>query len=285
MKKLKEIKEEKLKILREKIKILNKEEKIKLKEIEEKEKEFKEKKIEFEEKEKELKKLNNELINIEQLKRDKDYFINYEIKHGDNEKEIRIINILSGEKIILEKTINMIDTLTCLYYKIRDEINKVNISNMIINKYVYTREEYLKSNKSSLEDTCLDRCILLKVPNVRKCHLSELFDKDYDEDYIEVSLIFGSYIPYLKEILDDYKSLIYHYTELMDFNTDNDDYLNLINSNNSDFVSKLLILDNNYLSLEDYNEIVLYINNNFVFHLMKYQNYLLNEIQNYFTIN
>ena len=54
---------------------------------------------------------------------------------------------------------------------------------MIINKYVYTQEEYLKNSKSSLEDICLDRSILSEVPNV-KCNLLELFNKHYDKDYI-----------------------------------------------------------------------------------------------------
>ena len=62
---------------------------------------------------------------------------------------------------------------------------------MIINQYVYTQKKYNESNKPSLEDTCLNRHISSVVPSI-ECKLSELFDKDYDKDYIEIVLIYGS---------------------------------------------------------------------------------------------
>ena len=212
---------------------------------------------------------NNELMNIQQSKHN---------KNDNNKKKIKIINSLSGDKIILKHTIKMINTLESLYYKISNELNKPNISTIIINQYVYKRKEYLNSN-SSLEDTCLNRCISSKVPDV-SCYLSELFDKDYNEDYIEVLLIYGSYIPYLKNILGIYQIKTVNAYKFK--YSDNKKFYDIINSNNSCFVFQLSILDNNYLSLEDYNVIILYITKNINLKL-EYQNFVLNEIENYFT--
>ena len=175
----------------------------------------------------------------------------------------------------------MRDSLCVLHGKIRKETNKVNILNMIINKYKYTKTDiylidafYDDDNESLLE--CLDCSISSEVPWVN-CDLSELFDKDYDEDYIDVSLIYGSYIPYLREIIDDYSNQISKYVTN---NFYNKDYI--VELSNSYFVKKLLIVDNNYLSLDDYNEIVFYITENID---LKYHNFLLNEIKKYFSIN
>ena len=123
------LKEEKFKILIEEIKTLKEKEIIKVKELKEiiNVKELKEKK--------------RELMIIQRSIFDR----NYEIKHSNNEKKIIIINILSGDKIILKNTIKMTSTLSSLYHTICNEIKKVNISNMIINKYVYTRKNYNES--------------------------------------------------------------------------------------------------------------------------------------------
>ena len=209
-------------------------------------------------------------------------------------KKIRIINILSGDTIILKNTINMTsDTLKSLYYKISNELNKVNISNMIINKYVYTRKEYLNGSNSNLKDTCLNRSISSKVPRIYY-NLSKLFDEYYDEDYIEVSLMFGSCIPHIIGILNNFQAEINMYNML--YNRDNNDKVaDLIKSNNNNYlISSLSKLDNNCLLLDDYYLIVSYINNNINLKYinnniqldMEWREFLLNEInKKFFTIN
>ena len=244
----KEIKEKKLKTLEKEIKTLDEEEIKQLREVKEKE-------IIYKKIKKELIISQEKLNKIHLLKSFNYECIKDEIEHNYysyNKKEIRIIYSLSGNTVILKSTINIIShTLSRLYKKICYEIKKPNISKMIINQYEYTLNEYSENDESSLEDTCLERRISSIVPSI-ECYLLELFNKDYNEDYIEVLLIFSSCIHYIKKLVDDFKCSVRR-------DTVKNRYAVHLKLYQKIFGSRIRELDNNCLSLDDYNKIVLYI--------------------------
>ena len=110
-------------------------------------------------------------------------------------KEIRVI-FMSGKEIRLKETVNInTEILSNLYNKIQIETNKLNISGIIINKYLYTHKNYTENCWGSLVDISNNHDFSVKSNLIFKFrYVSELLNEDYNEDYIKVSLILGSYM-------------------------------------------------------------------------------------------
>ena len=236
-----------------------------------------------------MKELEKEKITI--LKQNEEL---YNLTVANDNKEIRIIYNISGYEIILKQKINIItETLSDLHDKIHRETNKVNISSIIINQYLYTDGPYTQNYWPSLVDLAINRDFPVEpiIPHIMCSYyiVSTLLDKNYNKDYIEVSLIFGSYTHYIQKIV-----INWIYNDEYDYNHDlqiffGEYYLDDIN--NIDFLHYLGKLNNDHISLDDYNEIELftiksfkqkrYSNNN---KRLLHQNYLLNLIKK-FTID
>ena len=208
------------------------------------------------------------------------------MKIANCNKEIRIIYCISGDKIKLKTTINITtDTILDLYIKILNETNKVNILNIKINKYLY----------NCIENSLIDTSIYLYYNNC-KC-IKELLNENYNEDYIEISLTFSSYIPYIKNLFITYlndMSFLYCYEKeykqiFIEKNKRKKKYTSRILQEeykfklHNNFTDGMKKLNNDYISTNDYNEIELYIVNNKIEITEEF--FLLNEIKKYLTIN
>ena len=133
-----------------------------------------------------------------------------------SEKKIIIIYCISGNEIQLETKINIFkETISHLYSKIKIETNKENISSIIINNFLFNI--YENTNHSINNNEYI-------YPNTNFYYntVSKLFDENYDKDYIKVLLIFGSYVPYIKNIIVTYSDYIYCYGYTCDINDNNE---------------------------------------------------------------
>ena len=237
----------------------------------------------------------------------------YEKRKLKLNKRIIVICSITKEKIQLLDQINILtDSLLSLYLKIQDGIKKVNIESIIINKYLYTP---CSINELVDIDTFLNRKPLID-DHGSQIKVSTLLNKDYNKNYIEVSLILGSYVPYIEKIILEYTCNIYEYDEF-NYNLfnqelyDNEDRIEFhpdaINiaansipfnycpgqfdkKNEIEFLHNLYKINDKCLSLDNYNKIKLRIANNTKVYIicdsrrLKEQEFLLNEIDKYFTI-
>ena len=264
---------------------------------------------EYDEKKKELNILNENKEKIKTLIINKEKE-EYQIKVAKGNKEIRIMNIVSGDVITLKNTVNIAsNTLLDLYNIIQKETDKVNISSIIINQYSYTHKNYTENNYSSLVDTITNRSKLIIKPkyntynyinfhdpnNCEDIEISILLDENYNNDYIEVSIIFGTYINYIKKIIDNHflnERMFAYVDNKQEYSNNNyekqeeelkkKEYKEIKNKIiNEMLISKLNKLDNNCISLNDYELIKLYIVN---ISKIKNKDSVLNQIKNYVSI-
>ena len=141
-----------------------------------------------------IQKYNNK---IEELKLKQNNEIE-ELKQKYN-KKIILIDI-SGNEIKLKKIVNIFtNTFVELYDMIDKEIKKINIKNIIVNEHVYVCQSLDNNVSYEINAQYKNKSIL------------EFLDKDYDKDYIEVTLVYGSYFPYIKFKIFEYAVSIYDY--------------------------------------------------------------------------
>ena len=198
---------------------------------------------------------NPKLLSIKEFKKEE-----YKIKVANDNKKIRILYTISGNEITeLKKTVNInTKSIPDLYDIIKHETCKLNIATIMINDYLYTHSDYTETFSSIVK-------ISNKSIQPENTLLYILLNKNYNEDYIEVSLTFGSYVPYIKNII------------LWDYI-----YIQKKNNYKSIFIDSLSKLDNNCISSDNYNKIESFIVNKIELEL---QYFLLNEIKKYLTIN
>ena len=137
---------------------------------------------------------------------------NNEIKELELKQNKKIILIdISGNEIKLKKIVNIFtNTFTELCDIIYEEIEIVNIMNIIVNEHVYVcLESYyepLDEDYKPLYDNPYE--INEKYDNKS---ISELLDKDYDKDYVEVTILYSSYFHYIKYNILEYVGNICNY--------------------------------------------------------------------------
>ena len=199
-----------------------------------------------------------------------------------SEKEIKIIYCIVGCEIKLKTKINIFkETIFNLYYKIKIETNKVNISSIMINNFVINIHENINH--------CINNEYIDKTFNLfYNTKILNLLNENYDKDYIKVLIIFGSYIPYIKNIIDTYSTYIYCYgytcgnNELNEFNIAERKY-------NENFIyDSLSKLNDNCISFEEYDEITSYVLYKIKQNLPErdyYVTFILNEIKKYLPID
>ena len=220
-----------------------------------------------------------------------------------NKLEIEI-KTMSRDNIKLDAKVNISDSVLDLYHIIQSETGKVNIISTIINNdYLLNIEKlngsYIKVDILSINDKpqIIDDIFSCKVSTL----LDENYNEDYNKDYIEVLLIFGSYISYIKSIftkyaneiriinffidlryLDNYNDQIRkeNKTEFSKLNKTEFSKLNKIINNFKDGMSKL---NNDCISSDDYDEIESYILKDTI--EFKHQIVVLYEIKKYIDIN
>ena len=187
----------------------------------------------------------SQLLSTKKVKDDE-----FKMKVVDNFRAIKVI-YMNGDEIILPGLVYVIkDTIEDINANIHLHVNKVNISGIIINNCSYKDIKY--QNKHT---------------NYK--NIATLLNEDYNENYIEVSLILGSYLPYIKDIIKYY----------------NDDTLLCILDTQKkeaeiSFISRLSILNNDCISSDDYDLINIYL----IEKDIRDSVFLLNEIKKYLTI-
>ena len=223
-----------------------------------------------------------------------------------NELEIKEIKIkdLSGNNIKLDAKVNINDTVLDLYYIIQSETGKVNIISMIINN------DYLLNVKNgryiSVDILSINNKPQI-IDDIDTCKVSTLLNEDYNKDYtgpegpcraspVEVLLIFGSYIPYIKSIFIKYANKIrinnFHIDlrYLYNYNCEDQtrkenktEFLNKLNEIIINFKEGMSKLNNDCIPSDDYDEIESYILKDTI--EFKHKLVVLHEIKKYLAIN
>ena len=181
--------------------------------------------------------------------------------------KVRITYGFNGTEIIFNNEIDINNnTILDLYNNIRDNTHIYNISDLIINNYYsWKYPEYYYDKKQPKIFTILD--------------------KNYNKEYINVTLILGSYIPYIINIIQDYIFNLgcYHIFYNEDSKICYEKKKKSIENIENEFIESISMLNDKCISIDDYEEIKLYITK--LYELTIKNTFLLNEIEKYLVTN
>lgn len=213
----------------------------------------------------------NSLLSMNELKKEEKKiidFINQKLKSKEEEnKQIKLkeyvkkkqknnkkilITKLSGESELLTDTlINIKEPVTKLFAMITKKLNIYNIESIVIGYKSWTPKlsnyECFNYNRHSR--------------NLYSDIINKYFDYDYEKDYIEINLIYGSYNNFLKILILEFNKKKIRINYYNDFDISKGIYnepIYLKNMNNW-FIDDLKKVQKEFYTKDDYNEIIIWL--------------------------